>query len=58
MSATPPPPDVLAAGWTIKVHGWRKLKNGRWECREIDAVTAATVLGGEVPALSARAREG
>lgn len=28
--------DVRALGWTIHVHGWRKLANKRWECREID----------------------
>lgn len=25
--------DVLDAGWTIVVHGWRKVGN-RWQCRE------------------------
>ncbi len=27
---------VRAAGWAIHVHGWRKLKTGRWECRVVD----------------------
>lgn len=25
---------VLAAGWRIVVHGWRKAANGRWTLRE------------------------
>lgn len=29
-------PEVRACGWTIHVHGWRKLANGRWECRTVD----------------------
>jgi hypothetical protein len=28
---------VRAAGWRIVVHGWRKLKSGKWECREVEA---------------------
>lgn len=27
-------PRVLAAGWRIVVHGWRKAANGRWVLRE------------------------
>ena len=27
---------VRKAGWTILVHGWRKNKAGRWECRTVD----------------------
>ena len=42
--------DVLAAGWTIKVHGWRKIaKSGRWECREVDAIAGLVALGGASP---------
>jgi len=26
---------VRKAGWTIEVHGWRKVKN-RWQCRVVD----------------------
>lgn len=29
-------PAVRAAGWTIKVHGWRKNAAGRWVLREVD----------------------
>lgn len=29
-------PDMRAAGWSIKVHGWRKAANGRWQVREVD----------------------
>jgi hypothetical protein len=25
--------DIRAAGWRFEVHGWRKLRNGRWSCR-------------------------
>lgn len=28
--------DIRAAGWTFHVHGWRKLANGRWDCRVVD----------------------
>lgn len=28
-------PLVRSAGWTLHVHGWRKVKN-RWKCREVD----------------------
>lgn len=28
-------PTVRAAGWTLHIHGWRKVKN-RWKCREVD----------------------
>lgn len=27
---------VRKAGWAIHVHGWRKLANGRWDCRVED----------------------
>lgn len=27
---------VRSAGWGIHVHGWRKLANGRWDCRVED----------------------
>lgn len=27
--------ELRAAGWTIVVHGWRKLKSG-WACREVN----------------------
>lgn len=27
---------VRAAGWSIHVHGWGKMANGRWECRVVD----------------------
>jgi len=27
---------VRKAGWTIIVHGWRKGKNGRYECKAVD----------------------
>jgi len=27
--------DIRAAGWSLHVHGWRKVKN-RWQCREVD----------------------
>ncbi len=29
-------PHVRAAGWGIRVHGWRKGKNGRYQLREVD----------------------
>lgn len=29
-------PDIRAAGWRFEVHGWRKGKNGRWQCRVED----------------------
>lgn len=28
-------PDLVAANWTLVVHGWRKSK-GRWVCREVE----------------------
>lgn len=28
--------DIRAAGWSVHVHGWRKLASGRWEVREVD----------------------
>lgn len=27
---------VRKAGIRIEVHGWRKARNGRWECRTVD----------------------
>ncbi len=27
---------LLVADWTVHVHGWRKLKSGRWEVRIFD----------------------
>ena len=27
---------VRKAGWSIHVHGWRKLASGKWECRTVD----------------------
>lgn len=27
---------VRSAGWGIHVHGWKKNKSGRWECRVTD----------------------
>lgn len=29
-------PAIRAAGWGFVVHGWKKGKNGRWQCREVD----------------------
>lgn len=29
-------PAIRKAGWSVHVHGWRKLKTGRWECRVVD----------------------
>jgi hypothetical protein len=29
-------PMLRQAGWVLKVHGWRKEKNGRWTVREVD----------------------
>lgn len=29
-------PLVREAGWTIHVHGWRKLATGRWEVKVVD----------------------
>jgi len=36
----------LDAGGKILVHGWRKLANKRWECREID-ITRDVLDGAE-----------
>lgn len=27
--------DIREAGWSIHVHGWRRLKGG-WACKEVD----------------------
>lgn len=29
-------PKLLAAGWRVTVHGWKKLPNGRYELREVE----------------------
>lgn len=29
-------PAIRDAGWAIEVHGWRKDKKGRWQCRRVN----------------------
>jgi hypothetical protein len=33
---TPAARQWLEAGARVIVHGWRKLSNGRWDCREVE----------------------
>ena len=36
MSESDALPVLREAGWTVLVHGWKKNKQGRWECRVED----------------------
>ena len=29
-------PAIRDAGWGIEVHGWRKDKKGKWQCRRVN----------------------
>jgi hypothetical protein len=40
MRASDALPKVLAAGWRVVVHGWRKNAKGRWVLRE-ELITSA-----------------
>ena len=35
-------PVLLACGWLVQVHGWRKNAKGRWTLRVVDIVPPAT----------------
>lgn len=40
IQASPHFERVALCNWHVVAHGWRKLANGRWECREINVEAA------------------